>query len=383
MSIKIVSVVIFGGKVVLMNLFEKISAPVQMDVDEPLSKALGKIERKDECVVVTKDGKYVGILDDRSIEKVSSDPSTTKLGGIFERAPLIDTGSSLLEVCRSFFTGPYKSLPVREGENVVGVLKRKDVIEALIEAGALSGRVSEYMTSPIVTVDENATIAQARTKMRERGVRRIIVFGNGKLKGMLSIYDIRTRTSRSKEHAPFVKEKHSTEDALVSSLMVAGENVVTIAPDALLGDAAHKMTDAKVGSLVVMDKDRPIGLLSARDIFESIMFQDKTPIELSGLGYEERMMVDEIRGEVEREVEKIAKSVQLDYLALHFKRYGNKYSIHGRLKTSKCGIISVSNYGFDLQGTVHGLMGEMKKIALEKMKVNPMHGQTRGPFRGE
>jgi len=366
-----------------MNLFEKISAPMQMDVDEPLSKALSKIERRDECVVVTKGGKYVGILDDRSIEKVSSDPSTTKLGGIFERAPLIETGSSLLDVCRSFFTGPYKSLPVREGETIVGVLKRKDVIEALISAGALAGRVSEYMTSPIVTVDETATIAQARAKMRERGVRRTIVLGDGKLKGMLSIYDIRVRTSRSKEHAPFVKEKHSTEDALVSSLMVTGENVATIAPDALLGDAAHKMTDSKVGSLVVMDKDRPVGLLSARDVFESIMFQDKIPIELSGLGYEERMMVGEIRGEVEKEVEKIAKSIPLDYLALHFKRYGSKYSIHARLKTSKCGIVSVSNHGFDLQGTVHGVMAELKKIAYGKLKVNPMHGKTHGPFRGE
>ena len=366
-----------------MNLFEKIVAPVQMDVDEPLSKALSEIGRSDTCVVVTKDGRYAGIVDDRSVEKVSSDPRTTKLGTVLERAPLIDAGSSLLEVCKSFFAGPYKSLPVRQGDRIVGTMRRNDVIEMLASTGALTGSVSEYMTSPVVTVDDKATIGQAKAKMRERGVRRLVVYSEGRLKGLLSIYDLKSRTARPKEHAPFVREKHSSEDVLVSSLMVAGENVVTVEPGASLAEAAQKMTEAGVAALVVMERDKPVGLLSARDIFESIMFQEKTPIYFSGLGYEERMVIDEIKGEVEKEVEKIGKSVPLDYLALHLKKYGRKYSVHARLKTSKEGIVSVSNHGFDLQGTVHGLMSELRKIALERLKLNPLHEKRRKPYRGE
>jgi CBS domain-containing protein len=368
--------------VIVVDLLERISPPILMEVDEPLSKALGKLG-KDECIVVTKKGEYVGILDDRTIENVSSDPNTTKIGSLFERAPLIDYGSSLLDICKSFFAGPYKALPVKKGEQVAGILKRKDVIEVLLSAGGLYGLVRDYMSSPVVTIDENATVAQARAKMKENGVRRLVVYGDGRLKGIVSIYDLKMKTARPKEHVPFVKEKHSPEDVLVSSLMVPSEEVAVIGPDAPLSEAARKMVDAGVASLVVVDKNEPIGLLSVRDVLESIMSQEKTPIYFSGVGYEEKMVIDEIKGEVENEVEKIRKSVPLEYVALHFKKYGRKYSVHARFKVANGGIIPVRNHGFDLQGTVHGLLLEFRKIALERLKSDPMREKRRKPYRGE
>lgn len=367
-----------------MNLFERISEPVIIEEDEPLSKALSKIEQqKDRCIIVTKGGEYVGILDDRVVERVTSDPSTTKISSVFERAPVINSEGSLFDICKSFFAGPYKALPVKDGDKITGVLSRIDVVEALINAGVLKGKVRDYMSSPVVTIDEKATVAQARAKMKNSGVRRLVVYGDGKLKGIISTYDLKTKTVRPKEHAPFVKEKHSPEEAPISSLMVPGEEVATIEPDVGLMEAARKMLDASVSSLVVVEKNEPIGLLSARDIFESIMSQEKTPIHFSGLGYEERMVVDEIKAEVEKEVEKIGKSVPLEYVALHFKKYGRKYSVHARIKTANGGIVSVSNHGFDLQGTIHGLMLEFRKIAFEKLKTDPMREKRRKLYRGE
>ncbi|VVC72280.1 Inosine-5'-monophosphate dehydrogenase [uncultured archaeon] len=347
--------------------------PTVLGADEPLSAALGVLAKCDSCIIVTKGDAYVGIISDRSVEGITSDPRTMKLGVAAERAPVADFGTGLLPLAKLFLSGPYKSLPVRQGKKIVGVLKRGDLLLALAEAELLSGKVSDFMSSPPLKIDETAKISQALEKMREAGVRRLIVNSGGKLAGILSVYDIKVRTLAPKERLPFAKEKHSGEDAAVSSVMTRGEELVTGAPGDSLNEAARKMAEKKVSAIVVERNGEAVGILSARDVLESLATEEKVPVYLSGLDEAERMSLDTLKADVEGVVEKIARSVDVDYLALHFKKYKHKFSIHARLKTSKRGVIAVSNSGFDLRGTVHGLMDELEKIVHTKLKANPMH----------
>lgn len=363
-----------------MNLFEKMQPPVIMGAEEPLSKGISELDKAKTCIVVVKGKEYHGILDDRSIERMRSDPSTTKIGIVTERAPLIQNGSSLLDVCKCFFSGPYKSLPVQDGERVVGVLTRAQVLESLLDVGALAGKVGDFMTTPAVTIDESATLAQAKAKMREMNVRRLAVLRGSVVAGLVSTYDLKTvRTAVPKEKAPFVREKFSAENPPVSFVM--SEEVVTVPPEASLSEAAKRMLASGVASLVVIEDSKPIGLLSARDLFESIMFQEKAPVYISGLDQEGRMLAEEITTECEKEVERLGKSFELEYLAVHFKRYGRKHSIHARLKTNNFGIVSASNHGFDMQGALHGVLAELRRMLMER-KADPMHEKRRKPFRG-
>lgn len=365
-----------------MNPFERMQVAIVMDEGAPLSQAIGKLTRPDSCIIITKGGKYIGILDDAAAEGKSSDPTKTKVGSVFKRAPLVENGASLMDICKAFFNGAYKALPVEQDGKVVGTLGRMDVLASLVKAGVVLGGVNEHMSKPIVAVDETATLAQARAKMREMNVRRLVITKGGKISGLVSTYDLRRVTDVPRQKAPFVKEKFAVEDHKLSSIMVDAEEVATISPDATLSDAAKEMVERGVASLVVAEGNRPEGLVSARDIFESIMVQDRAPVYMSGLDYSDKMMVDEINAEVEKELEKIRKSFEIEYLALHFKKYGRKHSVHARLKTAKFGLLSTSNYGFDLQGAVHGVMAELKKIMLQKKKPDPMREKRRLPFRG-
>jgi len=361
-----------------MNPFEKMLPPVIMGADEPLSKGIRELEKAKTCVVITRGKEYCGILDDRSIEKMRSDPMTTKIGAVVETAPLIPNGASLMEVCKLFFAGPYKSLPVQEGEKVIGVITRTQVIESLLSMGVLEGKVHEFMNAPAVTIVETATLAQARAKMREMNVRRLIVCNEkGGISGLVSTYDLKKAVPKQK--APFVHDKYSTDNPPVASAM--SEEVVAIQPGASLSEAAQKMVESGVASLVVMEGQKPIGLLSARDLFESIMFKEKAPVYISGLDNEGRQFAEEITSDCEKEVERLGKSFDLEYLALHFKRYGRKHSIHARLKTNQFGIISASNHGFDMQGALHGVLSELRKMLMDQ-KIDPMHEKRRKPFRG-
>lgn len=60
---------------------------------------------------------------------------------------------------------------------------------------------------------------------------------------------------------------------------ICGKTVVTISPDATVLDAAKLMQSQHIGSLVVIDKFRPIGMLTDRDIVLKLVANEKKPGE--------------------------------------------------------------------------------------------------------
>ena len=148
-----------------MNPFERMQEAIVMDESVPVSQAVGKLARSDSCIIVTKGGKYVGILDDISAVEKTSDMTKTKIGSAMRSAPLVENGASLLEICKAFFNGAYKALPVEQEEKVVGVLGRMDVLASLERTGVVVGNVREHMSTPAVAIEETANLAQARAKM--------------------------------------------------------------------------------------------------------------------------------------------------------------------------------------------------------------------------
>lgn len=358
-----------------MDFADKLKKSVVLDSEEMVSKGMSEIAKKDICVVVMKEGVYHGIVDERSLENINSDPASTKLETLAEKAPLIPVTADLTETARYFFAGPYKSLPLGTKEKIEGVLTRNDVLAELLKSTSLSGSVQDYMTAPAVTISVEESIAKAKAKMRESRVRRLIVTKqDNQLAGLLSLYDLVSKYSKRKEKAPFVSNKVPLDNHPIKSFMRSAEEVRTIGPDAPLSTAAKIMVENGIASLVVMDENKPRGLLSARDIFESVLREQKAPVYLSGLDDSDKLYTEEIMDECNGELEKLRKSFEITYLAIHFKKYKHKYSVHARLKTTEHGIILAKNDGFELHGTVHGVLAELKKI-LAGRKENPIHGR--------
>jgi len=364
------------------GLFDELGDVIEIDEDEPLAKALSPLAKSPgACIVVTKCGRYAGIITDRSIERVTDDPSTIKISAVFEHAPVIESGAAVPAVCAAFFSGSYKALPVREGKRIVGTLGRAAVLRTLLESRLLTGTVSDYMSSPAVTVDAGVSIAGALERMHTSGTRRAVVMRDGKIAGLASAYALKIASLKPKDRAPLIRTKHSSEDASVSEFMVERDELATTQPGFTLAQAAQAMLERGVSSLVVESRGQPVGILSARDVFESVLSTAHVPVYLSGLGREERLMSFDLNAELSRELEKIARSLDVEYLSVHVKRYGHKYSMHARLKT-RTGVTSVSNHGFDLIGVAHGLMDELKGLTLGKEKGRALAERNRPRRRG-
>jgi CBS domain-containing protein len=66
--------------------------------------------------------------------------------------------------------------------------------------------------------------------------------------------------------------------ATVSDILaIKGTNVLSISPEATVLDAANRMNERKIGSLLVMDGSRLIGIITERDMLQRVLVELRDP----------------------------------------------------------------------------------------------------------
>jgi CBS domain-containing protein len=115
---------------------------------------------------------------------------------------------------------------------------------------------SEIMTSNPVCVDESAPVLEAARAMRDNHIGNVIVTRGGRVFGILTDRDIVVRCL-----AQEIDMRACTCGEACSS-----DDIVTITRDAPAEQAVKLMRDRAVRRLVVVDGDKPVGILSLGDL---------------------------------------------------------------------------------------------------------------------
>ncbi len=304
-------------------------APV-LDAQEPVSKAFDALS-KSPAVIIMKEGQFAGIIDDRNARFGLGDVSKTKCETIVIRTPVLMENSSVLEACQSFLAGHFKALPVQKGR-VSEISTRTDLIEKLLQERTVPKKgVKEVMNTPVYSIDQKQSLAEARNQMREKGTRKLIATRNGVPFGIISTYDLVGIGNPSKGKRDTIRDDAANIEKLAISEFVR-EGVNSIEVTKSLEDAAQLMVKARVSSLLVTDGGVPKGIISATDIFKQMitLSNKKPPFPISGLDASEKEMYEtEIRDEIEPVLEKYGKSLFVTHLSLHVKK--NKSVFQGKL----------------------------------------------------
>jgi len=162
--------------------------------------------------------------------------------------------------------------------------------------------VRERMSTNPVTITAGTTMTDALRTMRENQVRRLPVLDeNGHMVGIVSEKDL-LYASPSPATSLSIYEMHYMLTRLkVTELMTS--DVITVAPDVPLEEAARIMADNKIGGLPVLENGKLVGIITETDIF-------KVFLELLGArekGLRLTLRIPERKGEIARITTKIAR----------------------------------------------------------------------------
>lgn len=139
--------------------------------------------------------------------------------------------------------------------------------------------VREKMSPNPITITRQTTIANALQLMRDHKIRRLPVLEGDRLIGIVTDRDL-SEASPSPATSLSVHEiNYLLAKTKISDLLPKNRQVITIAPDAFLEEAALLMREHKIGGIPVMENNKLIGIITETNIFDAF-------IEIMGLKQE-------------------------------------------------------------------------------------------------
>jgi CBS domain-containing protein len=149
-------------------------------------------------------------------------------------------------------------------------------------------KVSEIMSSPVMTVKGDQTLEQAAQLMLDNNIGGVpVVDDDGKLIGIVTESDF-----SAKEHAiPFSRiyapqlfgkwmSKEGVEKAYESARKITVDKimsvpVITITKEDTVAEAVRIMLDKRIHRVLVTEQDFPIGILSRHDLLKLVVRDTK------------------------------------------------------------------------------------------------------------
>jgi acetoin utilization protein AcuB len=114
--------------------------------------------------------------------------------------------------------------------------------------------VRDYMSSPVITIDPQCTIAGARTRLRKHRIRQLPVVHKDRLVGIITDRDLRSTSAATKT---------------VGEVMTARPTVIrAMVP---IDEAARVLRRLKVGALPVIDDHKLVGIITITDMLNAFV----------------------------------------------------------------------------------------------------------------
>ncbi len=348
--------------------------------DEELGEILGKMKAHDvHEIPVGRKGKLEGVVTLTELMKRHSLPPTTKVSTVVVKAPEVHRDTKLPAAAEQLITTGFRALPVVDGKKLAGIISRTDLSRALVETSALVGhKVRDFMTPNPQAVSESDTIERAVHVMQSLGERSLpVVDKNRHLRGAIGMKDVTDVFARPKMRQRYGERAGTEAKVELEVKSVMHTPAVTMGIEGDLGRAAELMLQQDVSSVIITDKEEPVGIVTKADLMHflaGLQPREELFVEISGLEHEPSETYDIIYDTVQKEMRRIAQLVTPKTLSLHVQRYkpdGDrwKYSIRCRFQTAHQ-MYYANHFDWDLHMAMKDLLETLyKRILKDKERM--------------
>ncbi len=348
----------------------EIKKTVILDSSEPLSKALPQLDVTP-AVLVTKNGKYYGMIDHRSVSQGIRDPSMTKCETVIAKPPVMLRNTGVIELVSAFMLGHFKALPVVEDDDTpLGITTRVEALKEMRSERILpKGKVSELMSTPVYSISDDETVGSLKRTFKEKNARRVVVTRRGNAVGVVSTFDIGAWAGRPNLKGG-KKDVRLSQKLDIDEMPIKGfirPDVTTLDKDKSLDEAAERMIRKGVSSIVVVSGKKAVGVLSALDIFKKVqqLADERTVIRISGLSEEQMGHYNHIKEKIGQVIEKFRGSFNIRNVSIHSKEKKATFTVSIRFDTDN-GVISLRGERATLKETINELSDELDTILRRK-----------------
>jgi predicted transcriptional regulator len=282
-----------------------------------------------------------------------------------------------------------RQLPVFEKNKLLGFVTDENIIHGAVTREWGKTAIEKIMTKAPHTIEANRSVGAVLSLFREQGISHIPVTDDGKLAGIISIQDILEhifQPQRRQTLGEIVGEKVPLIS--VSAKGIMRKPVITVSPETSLREAEKKMHDFDVSCLVVMVKEKLVGIATKLDFLEPITQMEKAKrklaIQLGVKGIvinpdQQGFMMDEFDSFVRKYQDALESGTLFVYIKTHGASHKGVPLIHCRLqlKTVKGSFFS-SGEGWGVESTFRVALDRLDRRLLrsKELAYNPRYARA-------
>lgn len=130
--------------------------------------------------------------------------------------------------------------------------------------------VRDWMTRNVITITPDTTLPEAHHLMVDKRVRRLPVMRKGLLAGIITLGDVRGAEPSGATSLSIWEVNYLLSKLKIEEIMT--RNLLSISPNATIGQAAEVMLEHKVSGLPVVDEAKKlVGIITESDIFRLVV----------------------------------------------------------------------------------------------------------------
>ncbi len=359
----------------------------KIDINAPISEAIGLFEKENPDLILVFDRKmYKGVVTQDLIIRshLKWDPTKAKVRDVYKPAPVITPKEDLSRAAKLMLETDLRSLPVGESrKEIYGVISDIALLERVAKEQFGKKRVEEFMTSDVITLKPDDTVAKAFATMRDHAISRLpVVNEEGKLEGLVTLHDLIIRFIKPRFKAQtgeVVGEKIPPFSTQLREVMIRG--VITIQPAATVRKAIDIMLENDIDGLVVVNEENRVrGVLTVKDLLLPIsrMVEKETKFYLQ-LGGDAAVLSDFTRERIISDIRKFVDGYEEilgseGIIYLYIRRFNEKfrgvhlYQARMRIVTDR-GILIATGETWGAIQAVHDALRAIERQLLQRVEL--------------
>ena len=158
-------------------------------------------------------------------------------------------------------------LPVVDEDHIIqAIVSEQDIVR--LHIGSIKGTpVSKVMTKEVVTEQPGTAIIDVEKRMIEKKFRRLPIVSDGKLIGLATVRSW-LRFFGTNQVFQHLQSGTIQQVLQTPAIEITMKDFPTIHPDADVSDAIKLMRETRRGSLLVVDNEELVGIITERDFFK-------------------------------------------------------------------------------------------------------------------